>query len=259
VRCSGWRRHAECDFSIAHSVFTRNAGSGITSVASGPVSVITVTDSAFTSNSAADGGGIDVNSLNGVQLTATGDTFTGNSATAAGGAIYDSFAGVTATGDTFTGNSAPAGGGIANEGEANVTVTDSTFLRNAAASAGGAIYNQCVAVVTGTTFDQNTAGSGGGAIEQEAGCLNILSTILTLSLTSSQVLGNFAATDGGGIDNAGGTVTLTRSQVLGNFALRSGGGIYDSGAGSAALTSSLVLANRPDNCTPAGSVPGCAG
>jgi len=114
-----------------------------------------------------------------------------------------------------------------------VIVNDSTFRRNAAASAGGAIYNQCVAVVTGTTFDQNTAGSGGGAIEQETGCLGTLSTILTLSLTGSQVRGNSAR--------------------------RSGGGIYTSGPDSVTLTSSVVQANRPDNCAPAGSVPGCAG
>jgi len=142
-----------------------------------------------------------------------------------------------------------------------VIVNDSTFRRNAAASAGGAIYNQCVAVVTGTTFDQNTAGSGGGAIEQETGCLGTLSTILTLSLTRSQVLGNSAGTYGGGIDNAAaiGTVTLTGSQVRGNSARRSGGGIYTSGPDSVTLTSSVVQANRPDNCAPAGSVPGCAG
>ena len=123
-----------------------------------------MTDSTFRVNSAADGGGIDVNGQNGVTLTVTGDT--------------------------FTGNTAPSGGAIANEGEATVTVTGSTFRRNAAASVGGAIYNQCVAAVTGTTFDQNTAGSGGGAIEQEAGCFGILSFTLTLSLTRSQVLGS---------------------------------------------------------------------
>ena len=178
----------DCEASITRSTFTRNTGSAITSVS--PVGDITVTDSTFRVNSAAHGGGIDVNGQNGVTLTVTGDTFTGNSATAAGGAIYDTNADVTATGDTFTGNTAPSGGAIANEGEATVTVTGSTFRRNAATSAGGAIYNQCVAVVTGTTFDQNTAGSGGGAIEQEAGCFGILSFTLTLSLTRSQVLGS---------------------------------------------------------------------
>jgi hypothetical protein len=162
--------------------------------------------------------------------------------------------------DTFTGNSAPVGGGIANE-RATVVVNDSTFHRNAASSAGGAIYNQCVAVVTGTTFDQNTAGSGGGAIEQEVGCSGLLSFTLTLSLTRSQVLGNSAGTDGGGIDNpaAIGTVTLTGSQVRGNSAQSSGGGIYTSAPGSVTLTSSQVQANRPDNCAPADSVPGCTG
>jgi predicted outer membrane repeat protein len=144
-----------------------------------------------------------------------------------------------------------------------VTVTGSTFRRNAAASAGGAIYNQCSAVVTGTTFDQNTAGSGGGAIELEDGCFNLPPEppAVTLSLTRSQVLGNSAGTDGGGIDNSSavGTVILTGSQVRDNSARGSGGGIYTSAAGSVTLTSSMVQANRPDNCAPAGSVPGCAG
>jgi predicted outer membrane repeat protein len=54
-------------------------------------------------------------------------------------------------------------------------------------------------------------------------------------------------------------VTLTSSQVTGNLARQDGGGIYGTDGASVTLTRSVVRLNLPDNCAPPASVPGCTG
>jgi predicted outer membrane repeat protein len=155
---------------------------------------------------------------------------------------------LSVTGGSFTGNT----GGAINFGQfatGGLSVTRSAFTRNT----GGAInatWSNYGATLTGTTFTGNT----GGAV-------NYSSFSGALTVTGDTFTGNSATAAGGGIVNpaAFGTVTLTDSQVRGNSARSSGGAIYTSGPRSVTLTGSLVQANRPDNCAPADSVPGCTG
>jgi hypothetical protein len=77
-------------------------------------------------------------------------------------------------------------------------------------------------------------------------------------LTASSVTDNTAVA-GGGIYTDNGAVSLVASSVTGNTAtVFGGGGAYDN-SGPVNLLASNVSGNHPDNCAPAGNVPGCAG
>jgi hypothetical protein len=86
-----------------------------------------------------------------------------------------------------------------------------------------------------------------------------------LAITTSQIRGNTASGQGGGIFEAtitpagpapGGPLTLTLSQVTGNTAGQ-GGGIFAIPGSPVTLKLTLVARNTPDNCAPPGSVAGC--
>jgi CSLREA domain-containing protein len=135
-----------------------NVGGGINNSGT-----LTVTNSTFSGNTAANGGGGIFNE-NGT-LTVANSTFSGNSANTGGGSggggIYN-WATLTVTGSTFSGNNGGYGGGIYNP-NGIATVANSTFSANTASSYGGGIYNSGTATVTNSTFSGNTAPSGSGA------------------------------------------------------------------------------------------------
>ena len=84
----------------------------------------------------------------------------------------------------------------------------------------------------GATLERSDAGGQGGGIYQEYSGPIPNQFLPAMSLTGSQVLDNFAA---------------------------AGGGIYNTGGGTVSPAHSAVARNRPDNCAPAGAVPGCTG
>jgi hypothetical protein len=86
-----------------------------------------------------------------------------------------------------------------------------------------------------------------------------------LAISASQIRGNTASGQGGGIFEAtitstgpapGGPLTLTLSQVTGNTAGQ-GGGIFAVPGSPVTLKLTLIARNTPDNCAPPGSVAGC--
>lgn len=114
----------------------------------------------------------------------------------------------------------------------------------------------------------NSARSTNGTVEG-GGLRNALGG--TATLTRTPVSGNTADATGGtalgaGVFNgADSTTSLKRSPVKANTARASGGsanggGIFNEASlGAVTLTSSRVSGNRPNNCAPPGSVPGCTG
>ncbi|MFF3878967.1 hypothetical protein [Streptomyces sp. NPDC001978] len=62
---------------------------------------------------------------------------------------------------------------------------------------------------------------------------------------------------GGGIFHATGSTTLNDSTVTGNRA-GDGGGIFKA-SGTVTLNNTVVKRNKPNNCAPPNSVPGCTG
>jgi hypothetical protein len=123
--------------------------------------------------------------------------------------------------------------------------------------------------VTGNTVPADSAGEqgiGGGIANINLGPVApgaVNGGIL--AITTSQIRGNTASGQGGGIFEAtitpngpapGGPLTLTLSQVTGNTAGQ-GGGIFAVPGSPITLKLTLIARNTPDNCAPPGSVTGC--
>jgi predicted outer membrane repeat protein len=251
-------------------------------------SPLTVADSAFSGNTAGqDGGAIYADDKS--ALTLSHNDYTGNSAGQDGGAIYASDSDLSDTDGVFEHNTAAKYGGAVAVFETatgqTASVTDATFRHNAVSGSGGwggAIYvggassNSSLSVggsafadntallgeggaiwtdapdtyVTKSSFDGNEAENGGAVLNQNSGGGAVL------GITDSKAESNRAREDGGALDNgSGATAHLDDSLVTINLAGTAGGGIYN--LGTVSLTSSPVVGNHPDNCAPAGSVPGC--
>jgi CSLREA domain-containing protein len=221
------------------SVFPNGAGGGVFNGAGG---ALTVTSSAFISNTAGVfGGGI----LNYGTLQVSDSSFNGNTATINGGAI-DSITVMTVTNSTFDGNTAGfRGGGINNfaTGGSNMgalTVIGSSFTGNVANAYGGGITNDGgIMVFVDSTVDGNSAGDNGGGIANAG----------VLTITNSTVNNNSAVTDGGGISNRtiSSTLNITGTTVAGNSANNAGGGISNNGStATVELINSTVISNEGD-------------
>jgi hypothetical protein len=157
---------------------------------------------------------------------------------------------VTLSGNTALNNN---GGGLENTGSA--LVAHSLLAANASRGAagdrdGGAIHNDGTLTVFASRLSGNIAAHDGGGVFTTAGH--------TARIIQSTIASNSAGNLGGGIDNNGMT-TLIRTVVRFNLGIgdpTAGGGIHNA-AGTVTLRRSIVGTNSPNNCAPAGSVPGC--
>jgi hypothetical protein len=176
-------------------------------------------------------------------------------------------------GNTANGGPMAGAGGIANGGTATISSTE-VEGNTAPGSAGGGILNHGVMTisqsrVTGNTTPADSAGDqgiGGGIANINLGQVApgaVNAGILTI--TFSQISRNTASGQGGGIfeatitptgTSAGGALTLAFSKVTGNQAAQ-GGGIFAVPGSPVTLVLTAVTRNKPDNCAPPGSVPGC--
>jgi hypothetical protein len=158
---------------------------------------------------------------------------------------------------TLTGNTAQNNNGGAVENTGTALVAHSVLAANATRGPagnrdGGAIHNDGTLTVFASRIYGDIAVRDGGGIFTTAGH--------TTRVIQTTISSNTAANLGGGIANNG-TTTLIRTLVRFNEAIgnaTAGGGILNA-AGTVTLRGSAVTTNSPDNCAPAGSVPGCAG
>ena len=240
---------------IGHATFTENTaavnGGAILLSSYTPTSLVTISDSTFTGNTArtVDSDGNYVDGFGGaIYLTArsaaetidaspyTSLTFESNRAGTAG-AIYvgakrklsigstNSFASNASTGTT----AGTGGGAIFLAENATLTLGDSTsrlkFDTNSATYAGGAVYTQGTLNVTNTDFTTNSvsANVGGGALYVANGIT---------SLTGTNTFTSNSATRGGAIYVADGDLTIgnseetTKTTFKSNSATTKGGAIY---------------------------------
>lgn len=124
---------------------------------------LTVVDTTFSGNEAANGGAIA--NFAGGSLTVEESTFAGNSASAVGGGAIIAFGATTIARSTLVDNNAPVNGaGINVQPSATATVVGSTFAGNESSSLGGALSNLGTLYVVGSTFVGNSSSSGGSAI-----------------------------------------------------------------------------------------------
>jgi hypothetical protein len=239
---------------------------GVLSIAAGVTAAI---DGLTIANGPAlDGGGI----VNNGALTITNSTVVGNGGASNnnGGGIYNQGT-LAVANTTIAGNSAHRGGGIYNVGTlviANSTVANNLTSSNSGDDAGGGIENVGTAVVTTSTVVGNSAHRGGGISSQ--GALTITTSTVKnntapvrvfprlISIPNlpfdpfdlnhpsdanpfhTMIVYDFVGGDGGGIDNAGGTLTVTNSTVAGNSASQ-GGGISNNG--TLTITNSTIASN----------------
>jgi Big-like domain-containing protein len=123
---------------------------------------LTIVDSTFSGNTAANGGAI-ANIVGGT-LTAEDSTFSGNSTTSVGGGAIIAFGTTTVARSTLVENNAPINGGAINvQPSGTATIIRSTLSGNESGSLGGAMSNLGTLYVVGSTFMGNT-GSAGSAI-----------------------------------------------------------------------------------------------
>jgi hypothetical protein len=237
--------------------------------------MVNVTDTIFDSNSALNGGGINNTHA---MLTVRDSILTGNTTSQFGGGIFNDGT-LTLLGTTLHGNggrsgSSILGGGINNAGTliATRSTLSDNFASGGGAGAGGGIFSNDTATLTDCTLIDNSAnfvdaGSGiGGGIDNAGGML---------SLTACALIGNTAASFGGGIDNPhaandhlvtvidcifsgnsargafnaaaggiynGGLLALTDTTLDGNFANQNGGGI-DNDGGTVTVTGCTLSGN----------------
>ena len=197
------------------------SGFTITNGTGGMVSdrgALTLSDSSVVNNVGTDGGGIFNEATNrATMVTITNSTISGNSATGNGGGIFTQGLGgdatLTVSNSTISGNSATGnGGGIFSEAtgleagaSSTVEVSNSTLSGNSTATDGGAIYHAAgshgrasLFVNSSTISGNSTTGNGGGIdINNNSGVagLELGGTILN------------AGSSGQNIFNDGGTVT----------------------------------------------------
>ncbi|WP_345630580.1 hypothetical protein [Rugosimonospora acidiphila] len=259
--------------------------SGGSTTATGTAQVLGKVDS---NSSQAGGGGI----YNEGHLTTSNVEVSYNHSGAEGGGLSDLATSVLANTRIENNTAGAGGGGISTILGAITKLTDSSVSNNTAGTSGGGIL--CVSgaavYVQRSKVDRNTAGGtdGGGGIltftlplgggpafaviedsevnENTAtggnggGIANRLSTVV---LRRSHVSLNKAigtASQGGGISNTSGRVTLTATQVTENSATVTAGGIFTSDSLVIVDQTSVIVANRPNNCTGSSfAVPNCFG
>jgi len=264
---------------VVDGAFSKNSADDLGgAISSSDKASMTIVSSSFTENSGLSGGGF-ANEGAGV-VTVENSTFTKNTAFAGiilasgeGGGMHSNSGGeVTISGGAFTGNQARSGGGLSNEGGGILTISGTRFSDNRADEQGGGILIQSGSVrllnidVAGNVADGAEEGGGGisyagdkvvtigetAAIEQSrirgnkakgAGGGIDSRGDGALSITTTSITGNTAAT-GGAIHHVGDApLDVTRSTLSGNFA-ESGGALFVDGDGEATLENTTVSTNR---------------
>lgn len=154
-------------------------------------------------------------------LRVSGSEFSSNSA-ASGGAIgARANAQVLIASSTFEGNGASDGGAIFSFPGSEVSVSESVFRENKAAQSGGAIHSSGSLQVERSLFRHNEAAWNGGGIYA------VLESGVHARIQSTTIASNFAGIGGGvAVRNFDGVFDLTNSTVSENLASMDVGGIY---------------------------------
>ncbi|NJQ02460.1 hypothetical protein [Streptomyces zingiberis] len=252
-------------------VAANTRGSGILTLPSGCVYSFT--------DDYPDGSGNALPTVTGnIQITSFGATIERSDAATETFRVLDVAAGATLTLNRITvrGGDSTTGGGIRNAGR--LILNQSVVTENQATGDGGGIYTTDDLTLNSSRVSDNSAGGNGGGVADIGGDVRTLGGTIrdntatsdgggvyvsgsgaTLRTTSTAFSGNLAGDQGGGIGVFGtAQARLLGSLVTGNTAT-SGGGIYEEPGSLVQLTSTPVTGNTPDNCAPAGSVPGCTG
>jgi hypothetical protein len=138
---------------------------------------------------------------------------------------------------------------------ASLRVSNLSIRNGKTAGLGDGIQNAGSLWVSKVTFSGNNAGNGGALSNNSGAGLNTQTAGIS-HIIQSQLVRNVSGGLGGGISNLG-TTTLYGTSVRFNRG-SAGGGIATSNT-NVTLQKSAVTDNTPDNCSPLGAIPGCAG
>ncbi len=187
-----------------------------------------------------NGGGVYINGALAIMTQTMGTVISGNLAANGGGVYVNNGTALWSGGQVVSNTATTNGGGIYNNGQVITLLTNTTVSSNTASSYGGGIYNISGGSVNmiDTTVSSNTATTGGGGVYQTTSSSRI-------TITTSSLVDDNAATYGGGFFVDNGSLIMVDSQVSHNTALTSGGGIYlNRSTVQVILTNTNVLTNQ---------------
>lgn len=181
---------------------------------------VTIKAGSFSQNTAKlAGGGF---FLNEGDVTISGGSILGNTATNDGGGFYVAGGNITITGGEIKNNIATTGDGGGFYVESGITTINHSAIKTNYAQYGAGLYVNGALDITDTEISGNQATYDGGGVYSNAGELTIHTGVI--------VTGNHVQQDGGGFFvNDGGNITMAGGSISGNSADRSGGGIYTKG------------------------------
>jgi len=230
----------------------RRAGGGIEIV----LGTLTFSDSELNSNDVViaaapgNGGGLHITGA-GVTATFTNADVMNNMAASEGGGLWNAVGStLNVDGSLISGNVAQGvdptngGGGIFNNGGTlsvmNVTTITSNEATGVSGSGGGVFSTDGVVTIIDSEINNNEARRAGGGIEIIDGTLDFQESDLNNNLVTTMPMpGN-----GGGLHISGATTaTFANANVVGNSAASEGGGLWNSATGTLNVNSSVVTGN----------------
>ena len=214
-----------------------------TNIASLYIHHITLYKNIYNGSNYIEGGALYIHCVRDTYITITNSAFTSNTVGSYGGGLYiytitGAHNDITITNSTFTNNTVGHnGGGLAiatdNGTHNNITITNSAFTNNTVGRYGGGLaiatdngaHNNIT--ITNSAFTNNTVGCYGGglAIATDNGAHN------DITITNSAFTNNTVGRDGGGlviatITGAHNNITITNSTFTNNTVGGYGGGLY---------------------------------
>ena len=193
--------------------------------------VVTLEIVSISGCSATNGGGLYAsNSIVNLLSTHIADnkTYSGGS----GGGTFQKGGTFTISASTLSGNTGDFLGGGAHFESGTASVSNSSFIGNDALEGGG-LYSQSKLLLSNTTIQSNGAQFGAG-LSQGGGTIDAL---------DSNISGNVAIVDGGGVWIRGGAITLTSSNLVSNTA-QQGGAIRQVSTGKVHIRDSTIEMNN---------------
>ncbi len=200
-----------------------------------------------------NGGGLHV-SGNEADVSVLFSQVVGNFAAREGGGLWNqagstmNVVGSTIQGNTASGDAADDGGGgiFNNGGTVNVLRSEiSNNTANGAAGSGGGVFSTAGMVqITNTHIEDNTANRAGGGVEVVDGAIDLRFSWLSRNVAGPQ--GSASPGNGGGLHVSGNDaeVNVFFSQVIGNLAAREGGGLWNQAGSTMNVVGSTIRENR---------------
>lgn len=213
--------------------------SGLTTGLGGAVGnagTLTVRNSRFTDNTAANGGAI--SNTSGSTLTVEDSTFSQNTTTSVGGGAIIASGTATIRRSLITGNQAPVnGGGINVQPGATVQITSSTIANNTSGGLGGGLSNLGAVTVQLSTIAGNSASAGSAIATGNSNAVFAADIIATQAAGDACNPANSAIVDGGYNLDVDGTCISATAPATGS---RNGTTAYGTSTSGAILTAYLA-------------------